>query len=51
MNAVPPQDSNTADSKSEKAKRRRLVLFAFALALVPVFMYVSFIIKTAVRGP
>lgn len=50
MNAVPPHDSNNADS-NEKAKRRRVVLFAFALALVPVFMYVSFIIKTAVRGP
>ncbi|MGE3476813.1 MAG: hypothetical protein AB7H70_13515 [Rhodospirillaceae bacterium] len=50
MNAVPPQDSNNADSRA-KAKRRRVVLFACLLALVPLFMYVSFIVKTAVRGP
>ncbi len=50
MNVIPPQDSDHADS-NEKAKRRRLVLFACALAFVPLFMYVSFIIKTAVRGP
>lgn len=50
MNAIPPHDSKNGDS-NEKAKRRRLALFAFALALVPVFMYVSFIVKTAVRGP
>ncbi len=49
MTAIPPHDSN-ADS-DEKAKRRRLVLFACVLALVPLFMYVSFIIKTAVKGP
>jgi hypothetical protein len=50
VNAVPPHDSKNGDS-DEKARRRRVVLFAFVLAMVPVFMYVSFIIKTAVRGP
>lgn len=31
--------------------RKKLVLFALVLGLAALFMYVSFILKTAVRGP
>lgn len=44
MNANKPDD--------EQAKmKRRLILFALALGALSLFMYVSFIVKTAVRGP
>jgi len=33
------------------AQKKRLWLFGLAVAAVSVFMYVSFIIKTAVKGP
>lgn len=45
MNTAPPKDSK------EKADRRRLILFGLALAAASLFMYVSFILKTAIRGP
>lgn len=45
MNSTPPDDSK------ERANRRRLILFGLALGAVSLFMYVSFILKTAVRGP
>jgi hypothetical protein len=38
-NAPPPKD------------RKKLVLFALMLAALSLFMYVSFIVKTAVKGP
>ncbi len=36
---------------SEKDARRKRVLIAIALFGVSLFMYVSFIIKTAIKGP
>lgn len=45
VNSTPPDDSK------EKANRRRLILFGLALGAISLFMYVSFILKTAVRGP
>jgi hypothetical protein len=45
VNDTPPDDSK------EKANRRRLALFGLMLLAVSVFMYVTFIWKTAVRGP
>jgi hypothetical protein len=36
---------------ADKAKRRKLLWFALALASVSLFMYVSFILKTAIKGP
>lgn len=44
----PRNDPNDADAR---AKRRRLVLFGLILAAASLFMYASFIVKTAVRGP
>lgn len=45
MSPTPPDDSK------EKTSRQRLVLFGLFLAGLSLFMYVSFILKTAVRGP
>jgi len=45
VNDTPPDDSK------EKANRRRLVVFGLLLFGVSLFMYASFIWKTAVRGP
>ena len=45
MKDTPPDDSK------EKANRRRLALFGLMLLAVSLFMYASFIWKTAVRGP
>jgi hypothetical protein len=45
VNVIPPDDSK------EKANRRRLILIGFALAAISLFMYVSFILKTAIKGP
>jgi hypothetical protein len=58
VNAIPPSESapesppesNGYDSKT-KANRRRLMLIGVALAAVSLFMYVSFILKTAIKGP
>ena len=36
---------------SDKAARRKRLLMVLALFGVSIFMYVAFIIKTAVRGP
>jgi len=44
---VSPQDSPPDD----KATRRKRIIIALLLAGVSLFMYVSFIIKTAVKGP
>lgn len=35
----------------EKPDRKKMVLFALMLVGMSVFMYVSFIVKTAVKGP
>lgn len=40
-----------SDESKAKAHRRKMILFGIALAAVSLFMYVSFIYKTAVRGP
>ena len=45
MNPVPPNDSK------EKANRRRLMWFGLAAGAASLFMYVSFILKTAIKGP
>lgn len=45
MDKTPPDDSR------EKAHRRKLVLFGLAMAALSLFMYVSFILKTAIKGP
>jgi len=42
---LPPEDSK------QKANRRRLILIGLALAAASLFMYVSFILKTAIKGP
>jgi hypothetical protein len=36
---------------SEKAARRKRILIALGLGAISLFMYVSFIIKTAIKGP
>lgn len=38
-------------SAGKAPSRRKLVIFGLLLAAVSLFMYVSFIVKTAVRGP
>ncbi len=43
--------TNLPDDSKDKANRRRLILIGLALAAVSLFMYVSFILKTAIRGP
>jgi hypothetical protein len=45
VNQVPPGDSK------DKANRRRLALIGLGLAALSLFMYVSFILKTAIKGP
>jgi hypothetical protein len=35
----------------EKSNRRRLIVIGLILASISLFMYVSFILKTAVKGP
>ena len=40
---LPPQD--------DKAARRKRVLIAVGLFGVSLFMYLSFIVKTAIKGP
>lgn len=42
---------NNHPSKQDKAQRLRLILFGIAVASLSAFMYVSFIVKTAVKGP
>lgn len=39
------------DSKTPPPDRKKLVLFALMLLAISAFMYVSFIVKTAVKGP
>ena len=46
-----PSGGSREPPRYDKAQRRRLVLFGIALAAVSLFMYVSFIVKTAVKGP
>jgi type II secretory pathway component PulM len=36
---------------TEKAARRKRMLIGFGLFAVSAFMYVSFIVKTAIKGP
>ena len=43
-------DNNQPTSR-DKAQRLRLILFGIAVASVSLFMYVSFILKTAIKGP
>jgi hypothetical protein len=40
-----------SDESKAKANRRKMILFGIALGAVSLFMYISFIYKTAVRGP
>ena len=37
--------------QNQKKNKTKLVLFALMLGAMSLFMYVSFIIKTAVNGP
>jgi len=46
---VPSLQTPPPDSK--KPDRKKLVLVALMLGFAALFMYVTFIIKTAVRGP
>ncbi len=43
----------TQDLKTQPPgpSRTRLILFALGLAAISLFMYVGFIVKTAVKGP
>jgi len=36
---------------SDKQQRRKRILIALLLAGISLFMYVSFIVKTAIKGP
>jgi hypothetical protein len=38
-------------SPDDKAARRKRILIGVGLAAVSLFMYVSFIVKTAIKGP
>lgn len=46
-----PNSENNQPSQPNKAQRLRLILFGIAVASVSLFMYVSFILKTAIKGP
>ncbi len=39
------------DPKNPPPDRKKMILFALMLLGISAFMYVSFIVKTAVRGP
>ena len=39
------------DPSDEKANRRRGIIIALVAVGLSLFMYVSFIIKTAIKGP
>ena len=43
--------ANTEHSNPTKISRAKLVLFALGLGAMSLFMYVSFIVKTALKGP
>ncbi|MGE4064700.1 MAG: hypothetical protein AB7E79_15145 [Rhodospirillaceae bacterium] len=48
MNATP---SDRSEEARQKAARRRAIVVGLILVGISLFMYVSFIVKTAVRGP
>lgn len=39
------------DQKNPPPDRKKMVLFAAMLLAISAFMYVSFILKTAIKGP
>lgn len=46
-----PEHKHPLDPKAPPPDRKKMVLFALMLLAISAFMYVSFIVKTAVKGP
>ncbi len=46
-----PLNQHANQHETEKAARRKRLIFALCCGGVALFMYVSFILKTAINGP